>query len=927
MDWKLRYTDLEKHNASNTLSLYLFSLSPPLKNMGCAQSLTIKYNSVLVSVAVVEARHSAGLRRHKREWIIPPQKLDENVDYTKKEFIAKIRSDSDDGTGNVQYSLTGVGASKPPYHLFRVNPDTGFVFITGILDRETIAMYNLSGTAMFLDGSEAEKNIDLRIQVVDQNDNPPIFGDINPGEVYELSPTGTSIMTLTATDADEPGNENSKIAYTIIKQEPPGESMFHITKDGVLKVKQPTLDREVQDWYMLTVKGTDLDGRPEGNTGTGTFRVNIKDVNDHPPTLEKDEYEGSIEENTENVEVMRFKAEDMDMENTPNWAAQFEIVKGNEAGYFSIETDPKTNEGVLILKKSVDYEDVKHLELGIAVANQAPPYNGSTGKPMKTYPVKIAVKNQPEGPRFDPKVKAIPISEGGDFNINKVIGSYHAIDGDTLMPAQNVRYAKGSDPDNWLTVDELTGDIKLNKMPDRESKFLVNGTYYAKVLCMTQDMPSKTATGMVAIQVEDLNDHCPMLTSKVQTMCMTADAITVTAVDKDAFPNGAPFTFTIIPEGTEGVWVVEHLNDTSTILRSQKDLWPGSYAVAMEIRDQQGHTCPDLQKLKVDVCTCADKGKACATRGVKGSTGAVLGPAAIGLLFLGLLTLLLIPLLLLFCTCGGAGGLPGGFTEMPFDAKSQLISYHTEGQGENTVRRGKKGVCACGVTDNLLSENHVQKDSMLVYDYEGQGSPVGSVGCCSLLESDNDLQFLNDLGPKFKTLAEVCRGERFQTEVSAPLPPRPIISMPTAASSVTTNVASRLVSAASVPLVQGGQVLQGGQAWLQQSSSLQQGGLSGSQSMLVMEGQGGISGGSGVQKGQGGVLGFSQGSMQRNGLSGSHRVLYTTEQSSAAESSAGSQSGIVELNGFSSKVRVGPASSSRKAVIEKRVVTNQSTSK
>ncbi|XP_045061748.1 uncharacterized protein LOC121532962 [Coregonus clupeaformis] len=54
------------------------------------------------------------------------------------------------------------------------------------------------------------------------------------------------------------------------------------------------------------------------------------------------------------------------------------------------------------------------------------------------------------------------------------------------------------------------------------------------------------------------------------------------------------------------------------------------------------------------------------------------------------------------------------------------------------------------------SQNPPLKDSMLVYDYEGQGSPVGSVGCCSLLESDNDLQFLNDLGLKFKTLADIC---------------------------------------------------------------------------------------------------------------------------------------------------------------------------
>lgn len=48
------------------------------------------------------------------------------------------------------------------------------------------------------------------------------------------------------------------------------------------------------------------------------------------------------------------------------------------------------------------------------------------------------------------------------------------------------------------------------------------------------------------------------------------------------------------------------------------------------------------------------------------------------------------------------------------------------------------------------------KDGVLQYEFESQGSCAGSLGCCSLLESDNDLQFLNDLGPKFKTLAEVC---------------------------------------------------------------------------------------------------------------------------------------------------------------------------
>jgi len=39
-----------------------------------------------------EARfqHSAALHRQKREWIVPPQILEENIDYTKRDFIAKV---------------------------------------------------------------------------------------------------------------------------------------------------------------------------------------------------------------------------------------------------------------------------------------------------------------------------------------------------------------------------------------------------------------------------------------------------------------------------------------------------------------------------------------------------------------------------------------------------------------------------------------------------------------------------------------------------------------------------------------------------------------------------------------------------------------------------------------------------------------------
>uniref|UniRef100_A0A3P8U339 Cadherin domain-containing protein n=1 Tax=Amphiprion percula TaxID=161767 RepID=A0A3P8U339_AMPPE len=860
-------------------------------------------------VVVVSANSGENLVRKRREWILPPKPLKENVDYTQMESIARIRSDYQSGT-NVLYSLEGIGANQQPFHVFVVDPNTGNVRVTKVLDREYIDTYNLSGVATFRNGTQAEKKIDLRIKVEDENDNAPVFSVMKPGEVDELSPAGTSVMKVTATDADEPGNVNSMIVYSIMEQRPP-DDMFYMDQSGTIYVKKPLLDREKDDQYFLVVKGQDLNGQPGGHSGTGTVTINVRDVNDNLPTLEKEQYEGDIEENTEGVEVMRIKAEDVDLKGTENWEAVFDIVKGNEAGYFSIKTDPKTNEGILMLDKAVDYEDVKNLELGLAVRNKALPYGfglnnggsgggggaggtggaggadgtggaggtggtsggggtGSTGSTsgasgassvgFKTYPIKINVKNQPEGPRFDPKIKAIPMSEGGhSININDVIARYPAIDGDTGKPAENVRYAKGSDPDNWLTIDPKTAEIKLNKIPDRESPALVNGTYIAKVLCITEDMPAKTATGTIAIQVEDFNDHCPTLTSDVQTMCTTTDAVIVNANDEDASPNGPPFEFAIIPEGTEGKWQVQKLNDTAAILRAQESLWPGFYEVKFEVRDQQGEACPEPQKVKVQVCTCED-GVVCGQRGANGqpSKKTELGPAGIGLLLLA--AVFFIPLLLLLCQCGGAAGFPDLFTEMPFDTKSHLINYHTEHQGENTEMpllnmptqvdgdmvtvgmgaakttsamspmaglgfqpsvtsmngmnggaiqegfsnvnregmwgmnqdegsgfyseyegmdsRGGGGIYAgIALPDHFLGQYYNQvssqltsgKDGLLVYDYEGQGSSAGSVGCCSLLESENDLQFLDDLGPKFKTLAEVCGGKKIQTE----LPPSP----------------------------------------------------------------------------------------------------------------------------------------------------------
>lgn len=73
-------------------------------------------------------------------------------------------------------------------------------------------------------------------------------------------------------------------------------------------------------------------------------------------------------------------------------------------------------------------------------------------------------------------------------------------------------------------------------------------------------MPAKTATGTIAIQVLDSNDHCPTLTTSFESVCSDERTVYVTAFDEDVKPNGAPFNFTVVTEGTRGKWEVKPFN-------------------------------------------------------------------------------------------------------------------------------------------------------------------------------------------------------------------------------------------------------------------------------------------------------------------------------------------------------------------------------
>ncbi|NXN97835.1 DSG2 protein, partial [Rhinopomastus cyanomelas] len=809
--------------------------------------------------------HPNSLVRQKREWTVPPAFIREEEDNSYKNPIARIHSDLEDTGIVVTYTISGQGVTEPPYGLFVINGKTGDLNITGRVDREKTPMLLLRGHALDKNGAKLEEPIDLPIKVIDINDNSPVFShEVFVGSVEELSETGTIVMRINATDADEPNNLNSKIAYRIISQSP--SAAFNMNKyTGEVRVAQINLDRETQSSYSLVVEAKDRGGEEGGNAATCSLQIKILDVNDNLPVVESHSFEGSIEENRANMEVLRIKVFDKDEEFSDNWLANFSFVSGNEGGFFRMVTDAQTNEGILTVVKELDYEKMQSLNLGIVVTNKAE-FHKSIKHLYKaqTIPIKIKVINVREGPVFPGGTKVIEASE--KYQISQVIGQYQAYDEDTGKTAERITYMKGRDTANWVTIDSVTGEIRLNKQLDYESAHVVNGTYTITILGVTTDFPKKTATGTVVIKVTDENDNCPVIVNPVQTVCSDAKLVDVTAQDLDGHPNSDPFSFTVLdkPEGTAKKWLIVSRNGTSVQLLPQ-NLKPGRTTVPILIKDSQGLSCAQTQALQLTVCNCADDG-VCREKFI-GAQSVGLGPGAIALIILAFLLLLLLPLLLLLCPCGSGAK---GFAAIPDSSEAMLRQWNSEGAApeekaspvlsfipptalknsrgatngtvtaagmsgeeataggdssashvrehhstviregweeqrrllsgadygavapggaDRTAAVGGKAVAGGGgavgaagaVTEEFLrdyftdkavsfadeDEAHAANDCLLVYCRGEAGSPHGSVGCCSFIEGDLDDHFLDDLGDKFKTLAEICIGRHISMKDSS----------------------------------------------------------------------------------------------------------------------------------------------------------------
>uniref|UniRef100_A0A671WPU5 Cadherin 22 n=1 Tax=Sparus aurata TaxID=8175 RepID=A0A671WPU5_SPAAU len=575
---------------------------------------------------------ASSLERVKRGWVWNQFFVVEEYTGTEPLYVGKIHTDSDEGEGNIKYTISGEGAGT----IFIIDELTGDIHATERLDREEKAFYTLRAQARDrLSNGPLEPESEFVIKVQDINDSEPKFLE-GPyiGSVAELSPIGTSVMKVTALDADDPTyGSSARVVYSVLD----GEKFFTVDRHtGIIMTAVADLDRETQDRYELVVKATDMAGQMGGLSGSTTVTIVITDVNDNPPRFPQKMYQFSVSEGAAvGTPVGRVIATDADMgENTD---MNYLITEGGEL--FKVTTDVETQEAVVAIKKTLDFESKRtHNVVVEAVNKHVDPRFVDLGSFRDQTIVRVSVSDIDEPPIFQPPEGAI-IEVKEDTKVGTQVGIVTARDPDEKRKPVRFSIDRTTDQEMIFHIDPDTGAITLGKILDRETAGWHNITVKA--------VESHSA---VSIRILDVNDNPPELATPYEaSICEDAEPgkliHTISVVDRDEPQSGHRFYFTLqSPPSSNQHFTLWDVKDTTASIRTQRTGFnrheQNVYFLPILVVDSEPPSLSSTGTLTIHVCGCDTEGAIQSCNATAYVMSAALSPGALIALLVCMLILI-----------------------------------------------------------------------------------------------------------------------------------------------------------------------------------------------------------------------------------------------------------------------------------------------
>ncbi|XP_049865459.1 fat-like cadherin-related tumor suppressor homolog [Pectinophora gossypiella] len=192
-------------------------------------------------------------------------------------MLQVIADDADAGVnGRVTYSI----ARGDPDTRFAIDADTGYVSVVRPLDRETTPAYVLEVRARDRGIPSLEATALVNVEVVDANDNPPLFSQSNYSAVVrEDRPLGHTILKFEVEDADAPPNS---APYTFDFQSGNEMGAFRLEQDGYLR-SATRFNHRIRDRYVLQIRVFD-NGTPP-LFSDAWVHIRVVEESQYPPVV------------------------------------------------------------------------------------------------------------------------------------------------------------------------------------------------------------------------------------------------------------------------------------------------------------------------------------------------------------------------------------------------------------------------------------------------------------------------------------------------------------------------------------------------------------------------------------------------------------------------------------------------------------------
>ncbi|MEE6478632.1 hypothetical protein FKM82_011907 [Ascaphus truei] len=282
-------------------------------------------------------------------------------------IITLNATDLDEGPNSeIEYSFdhhTSDSAKK----LFNLKPETGEIYITGVVDFEESNFYELSIRAKDKGTPALVGRCLIQVEVEDANDNPPeiIFSSMI-NEVPENAALGTAVGFLSVRDRDS--GKNGEVQLELSKNLPfefkPFKNHYSLVSNGIL-------DREKVPQYIIQLIATDL-GSPPLHTQT-TIILNISDINDNSPEFVQNLYNAFIKENNEPgsflCTVSAFDSDEGVNANLIYSIVESQIDSSSVSSFVYINP----NNGNLYAQRSFDYEHIQVIQITVRVEDSGFP--------------------------------------------------------------------------------------------------------------------------------------------------------------------------------------------------------------------------------------------------------------------------------------------------------------------------------------------------------------------------------------------------------------------------------------------------------------------------------------------------------------------------------------------------------------------------